>query len=325
MWVLALIPIALGVTVTTVNVGFLHTAQAQATHWDQARIVGCSIVFGDNEVNPRDSSCPSGVEPPDPQMIAQQRATAGAAVEAVERLLAPEDRAALALRLLGSLPGVVLAVLVAVMVTGGEYTWHTWGPLVGAVGNRTTTILGKAIGAITLSAAITALGVIASVIAYGIQLGGWAWPTFPIAQLVGSTFALGLGVAVGLSMSIVIRSAAGGLVAAGVVLLGFAFTVFAAQPREAPPGLADAVASPGASVPWPLAPFGALAQFLADPVAHPGAGDLTPPHPVVSAVGLEHLPNMPTVGVVNALVLVAWTVGLVAMGAAVFARQEIRS
>jgi hypothetical protein len=152
------------------------------------------------------------------QQIRQAVLASSRSLSVASGSLAPRHRVRLALSLLGSLPGLTLAVLLGAAAAGRGYRRKTWKER-RAVARRQPSLLAARLAALWLATlGWIVIGVIATLATYaalagGAHLAAWGMPAIPLPALLGTWLSLGLLASLSAAVSAAPRPA--GLASAG--------------------------------------------------------------------------------------------------------------
>lgn len=344
MWLLTVLVLAMAVVVAWHNVDQVGAARAQLAQARSEHVVGCQIVIG-SQPGSSGLGCPtvggsastngqgSPVSQGSPttnlprpslhQIIRSNIATAQRSLHATLAALEPQRRAQLGAATFGSLPGIILAVVLACLLVGGDYTYRTWKTQLGAGMSRTSLLAGKLVALWTtlmvwlVAAVMATLGAYA-VLGPGQGIPAWGTPNVPSVPLFSSWVALGLFATVAALSCLVLRSALGGVVASGVLMAALAGVDLLSKGRLVfLPGTKSPTNLPGLHAPAAINVLGVIGRLVSPGTSGSGAAGVT------TMVGIHALGT--SVAAAAALAILAIWVGIAAtLAFSLFRRQEIR-
>lgn len=343
-WLLTLILVLMSVGVAYHNIGKIATARAELASAMSEHVLNGCVVFGANvpqqacepvgqPVRTSPSSCPAsavcvsaGAPTQTPQQqIQSDKQHAVASLNMITRSLVPAQRVRLAVSLIASLPGILLAIFLGALIVGNDYQWSTWKTWVVASRRRIGLLAGK-LAALWIAVLFwVLLGVTAALATYAalahqVHVAPIGMPSGLLTPDLAAWVSLGLFATVAAAASTVTRSPLAAVGVSAALLVLFEAAPFLATHHELATG-GPIGTSPISSTPWPLAVLAALGRVVPPAVA-PGvrAGGLMTP---TSSFGLPTTAGGPG-GWAALVLLLGWAAALTALALAWFNRQELR-
>lgn len=344
MWLLTVLVLAMAVAAAWHNVDQVSAARTQLAQARSEHVVGCQIVIGPQ---PGSSSlgCPtvggsastngpgspgsSGSPTPNlprpslQQIIRSNIVTAQRSLHTTLAALEPQRRAELGAATFGSLPGVVLAVLLACLLIGGDYTYRTWKTQLGAGVSRASLLAGKLVALWTTLAAWLVATVEVTLSAYAVLgpghgISAWGTPQVPALALFSSWVAPGLFATIAALCCLALRSALGGVVASGVLVAALVgIDILSKGKLVFLPGTKSPTNLPGLHAPAALNVLGVVGRLVSPGTSGGGAAGVT------TMVGIHALGNGFAAAAALAI-LTIWVGGAATLAFSLFRRQEIR-
>lgn len=239
----------------------------------------------------------------------------------LEADLQPKDRVRLAIGVLGTAPGLVLMLFLGALVVGSEDTWGTWKILLGTGVGRRQLLGGKLVTLWASAGLVLVLGTVVTLLAFGLlgpahDLKAVGPASIPPMQLFGAWLGLGLFGTLAAVVSVLMRSALGGLGIAAVVCAAMIMAELAAA------GFGTNGALVRAAAPGSLAGVSFVSAIQRLSVAHLPVG----PFGSGPVTGLWLPDSIGTGGgtLSSLVVMVAWILSLAAAGIIAFQRRDIR-
>lgn len=228
VWALTGCVVAIAVLVALHNVGLVGRAQQILASAQGERAVDGCIVYADGSPS---GFCPGRpqVQPPpsgsgavtahtvtgDPQTFIDADVTAARSdLDGTLQALAPSERVNLTLALLGSIPGIALAIVLGALIGGSDYAWGTTRTNLLAARSRTALVAGRIAAMWIVLLGWLVFGAVGAEVGYALDappgLAAVGVPQVSASIALGAWLSLGLFATVTALLSMSMRSALGG-------------------------------------------------------------------------------------------------------------------